>query len=165
MHNKVVHTLARAMHELGVASVRFNFRGVGESQGSFAEGVGEVDDVVAVADWVRARHPEASLWAGGFSFGGMVAYNSVNRIQPAQLITIAPAVGRVEPVGGAIAIPWLLVQGDADEIVPPAEVIAWIESLGLPPEQIILAGVGHFFHGHLIPLRKAVVEHLSGAVS
>ena len=69
MHNKVVTMAARALREVGIDSVRFNFRGVGASQGAFDEGVGETDDLIAVAEWLRTQRPDAALWLAGFSFG------------------------------------------------------------------------------------------------
>ena len=73
LDNKVVHTLARTFQELGAPTIRFNFRGVGRSAGSFANGAGESEDASAVIEWGRARWPGASLWLAGFSFGGAIA--------------------------------------------------------------------------------------------
>jgi alpha/beta superfamily hydrolase len=161
MHNKVVHTLARAMNDLGIPALRFNFRGVGASQGSYGDGQGEIDDIYAVADYVRQHWPGASIWLAGFSFGAVVAARAAQQVTPLQLISIAPAVNVLGRELQAIpAMPWLIVQGDADEVVPEAEVTAWVNGLEPQPDYIVMPGVGHFFHGHLVDLRTLLVNQL-----
>jgi len=162
MLNKVVHTLARAMHDMGLPTLRFNFRGVGRSTGEHAKGVGEVDDTLWLAEWLRERFPGAKLWLAGFSFGGMVAALAAARTDAEELITIAPAVGMIDSaMEQEPAARWLLVQGDADELIEVAQVQEWAGSLKHSPEVIILPGVTHFFHGELVTLRKLLVEKLS----
>lgn len=90
--NKVAHTVAKAFAELGVTTLRFNFRGVGESQGEFDHGVGEVDDLQAAVQWMRARHPNARLWLAGFSFGAFVALSGQPQMNAARLLLVAPPV-------------------------------------------------------------------------
>ena len=113
MHNKVVTILERAMRELGLRTVRFNFRGVGTSEGEFDDGYGETDDLFAVVEWVRRTRPNDQLWLGGFSFGSFISLKAAQNLQLGQLISIAPAVGRY---GFAElshpGCPWLIVQGD-----------------------------------------------------
>ena len=87
MHNKVVTMTARALRELGATTVRFNFRGVGQSEGVFDEGKGELDDLRAVAAWVRQQRADAVLWLAGFSFGAYVALRAAAELQPAMLVT------------------------------------------------------------------------------
>lgn len=160
LENKVVHTLARALQERGMPTLRFNFRGVGRSAGSFDEGRGETDDALAVIAWGRRRWPAAQLVLAGFSFGAVVALRAAAAAGAAQLITVAPAVTRL---GAALArppCPWLLVMGDADELVDCAEVRAWAARFEPPPTLRLLAGVDHFFHGRLHELRTAVGAHL-----
>ncbi|MFO7278462.1 MAG: alpha/beta hydrolase, partial [Pseudomonadota bacterium] len=82
MNNKVVHTLARTFNELGIRSLRFNFRGVGASEGSYAEGIGETEDALAVIEWGRVRWPGAEPLLAGFSFGGIVALRAAGRGRP-----------------------------------------------------------------------------------
>ena len=94
MHNKVVTIIERALLELGLATVRFNFRGVGKSEGMHDNGAGETDDVVAIAHWLRRVRPGDALWLGGFSFGSYVALRAAPRVEPAQMILVAPPVGR-----------------------------------------------------------------------
>jgi len=159
MTNKVAYILARAFNDLGAVSLRFNFRGVGKSAGSFDQGVGETADALAALDWLGARHPELPLWLGGFSFGAYVALRAQGERPIERLATVAPAVERFDR--NAVHephCPWLLVQGDADEVVPPETVLAWARGLARPPRIVVLAGAGHFFHGRLNELREAVVR-------
>lgn len=157
MHNKVVTTVSKALVESGLAVVRFNFRGVGASAGVFDEGNGETEDLAAVAAWVRRTRPDDTLWLAGFSFGSFVALRMAKALDAAQLIQIAPPVGRWNFNDIALPnCPWLIVQGEADEIVDPAAVFAWIASLPQPPQLVRMPDTGHFFHHRLIDLRGAV---------
>ena len=161
MHNKVVHTLARAFTDLGLRAVRFNFRGVGASAGGFAHGTGETDDLLAVIAWVRAQHPDGAIWLAGFSFGAYVALRAAAVSPVAQLVTVAPAVHLYDFNAFATPrAPWLLIQGAADEVVPPAQVLAWARALRPAPDVVELPDVGHFFHQRLNELRRVVVERL-----
>lgn len=165
MQNKVVTTLAREFAELGVASVRFNFRGVGASIGEFAHGVGEADDALAVVAWLRRVRPRDAIWLAGFSFGAYVALRVARTAGVAGLITVAPAVQLYDFSQLTLPdCPWLLVQGEADEVVPVEAVRQWLTGLASPPETVFLPGAGHFFHQRLHDLRSAlrpfVVAHL-----
>jgi alpha/beta superfamily hydrolase len=162
MLNKVVHTLARAMNEMGIPALRFNFRGVENSEGSYGEGIGEAEDVLAIAACVRQRWPQAELWLAGFSFGAMVAASAANRIDASRLVCVAPAVNYLgELFDNKPAMPWWIIQGDADELVPVAEVREWVAANQPGPELTVLPGVGHFFHGHLVQLRRLLVDKLA----
>ena len=157
MHNKVAYILARAFNDMGAVSLRFNFRGVGASAGTFDNGEGESGDALAAMDWLQARHPGLPLWLGGFSFGAYVALRAQSQRPLGRLVTVAPAVERFAT--GPIVpptCPWLLVQGDADDVVPPGGVLAWAAAQLQPPKLVILEGAGHFFHGRLNELRAAV---------
>ncbi len=156
MHNKVVTMVARALRELGVTTVRFNFRGVGASAGSFDDGNGEQDDLRAVAAWVRAQRPNDALWLAGFSFGAYVSLRAAAAIAPQALISIAPPAGRWDFSDMRPPDKWLVVQGDADEIVDPQAVYAWLETLPRQPELVRMPDTSHFFHRKLIDLRGAV---------
>jgi uncharacterized protein len=157
MHNKVVHTLARAFAELGVASVRFNFRGVGASAGRFAHGEGETEDALAVIAWVRKQRPDTPVWLAGFSFGAYVALRAAAPAQVSGLITVAPAVHLYDFSTLALPqCPWLLIQGEADEVVPVEAVRDWLSGIAPQPQTLLLPGVGHFFHGHLAELKSAL---------
>lgn len=161
MHNKVVTTTARALRECGALTVRFNFRGVGASAGAFDDGNGEADDLRAVIARVRAAYPDTPLWLGGFSFGSYVALKVASASPPALLVSIAPPVGRRWEMEAMPApdVPWIVVQGDEDEVVDAAEVHAWLDALPprtWPPHVVRMPGATHFFHGRLIDLRGAV---------
>ena len=159
MHNKVVTMVARALRELGATTVRFNFRGTGASEGAFDHGKGEREDLGAVVEWVRAARPDAALWLAGFSFGSFVSLSAAARLQPDALISIAPPVSGRGWDFSAIEIPevpWLVVQGDADEIVDAQAVYAWIEGLARKPQLVRMIDTSHFFHRKLIDLRGAI---------
>jgi len=162
MMNKVVHTIARALNDLGMPAVRFNFRGVGASDGKYSDGVGETDDVLAVVGWATETYPAAKLWLAGFSFGALVSYRAALETDTDQLISIAPPVDRFKDLASEQPIcPWLIVQGDADDVVSCDEVVAWVNELQPGPELIVFPGAGHFFHGQLIQLRAALVDSLT----
>ncbi len=158
LDNKVVYTLARALHDLGIPTVRFNFRGVGASEGAFADGIGETEDALAAVAWGRTRWPAAEPWLLGFSFGAAVAIRAAAQAGARRLVTVAPAVGRVATDRATPACPWLLIQGDADDVIDAGAVIAWASGLTPAPQVRVLRGAGHFFHGRLPELREAVVE-------
>ena len=158
MHNKVVTMAARALRECGATTLRFNFRGVGQSEGRFDDGDGELDDLRAVAAWAREQHPGKALWLAGFSFGAYVSLRLAVELRVAALISIAPPVGRSWDFS-AVAVPtmpWLVIQGDADEIVDPQAVYAWIASLPRQPQLLRMPDTSHFFHRKLMDLRGAV---------
>jgi uncharacterized protein len=168
MQNKVVTTVARALQDFGIPTLRFNFRGVGASAGAFDQGIGETADADAVASWGAQRWPGRDLVLAGFSFGGYVALrlaqqrDSQNRA-PRLLITVAPAVQRFDTESTPVPrCPWLIIQGDADDVVDPAAVIRWAQALDPKPQLRVLPGAGHFFHGRLPELREAVTTTLRG---
>ena len=159
MDNKVVITLARAFVQLGYRAVRFNFRGVGGSAGSWDEGLGEVDDALAVIAQQRAAHPALPLALAGFSFGGYVAAQAADRLAasaPVQrLVLVGPATSRFTlPV--RVAADTVVIHGEADDVVPLSATLDWARPQVLPV--IVLPGVGHFFHGQLTLLKNQVVQ-------
>jgi uncharacterized protein len=158
MHNKVVTMAARALRELGIDSVRFNFRGVGASAGSFDDGRGETDDLLAVAEWVRSQRADAALWLAGFSFGAYVALHAAATLQPSFMLSIAPPVRRSWDFDTLTlpTCPWLVIQGEADEVVDPQAVFAWIAAMDDPPQLVRMPDTSHFFHRKLIDLRGAI---------
>lgn len=163
LNNKVVHQLARAFRDLNAVSVRFNFRGVGASEGRFDEGHGELQDLFSVVAWARERWPGLPLWLGGFSFGGYIAMQASSSLHPGALVTVAPAVtwfgeSRCDCAGQD----WLVIQGSDDEVVPAAAVRAFVEKLDPPPSLFVLGGAGHFFHGRLNDLKQAVLDYFAG---
>ncbi len=162
MHNKVTHILARACNDLGATAVRFNFRGVGRSTGAHDDGHGEVEDVLAVLAWVASRWPSAKVWLAGFSFGAAMALRAALQDERvARLVTVAPALRWLQQLGDSMPrCPWLVVQGDQDDLVDAAAVRAWVESLAHPPTLTVLAGAEHFFHGRLNELRQIAKDWL-----
>jgi hypothetical protein len=159
MDNKVVTTVARALQEIGIPTVRFNFRGVGASVGAYDEGRGETADADAAASWGAQRWPGRQLVIAGFSFGAYIALRLAQQRSADRLITIAPPVDLFDFSRiSAPACPWLVVQGDADDVVDPNKVLAWAGRLTPAPRLVVLPGVGHFFHGHLRELRDAVLD-------
>lgn len=166
MTNKVVHTLAKAFNDVGAPAVRFNYRGVGASAGTYDDGNGETHDALAVLEWAAQRWPGAQLWLGGFSFGGAVAIRaavaSSQGSSVARLVTVAPAIRRVSVDSTTLPqCPWLIVQGDRDELVDPADIQHWAQALPVQPRLTMLSGVEHFFHGRLNDLRTTVASWLT----
>ncbi len=165
MDNKVVTTLARTFNDMGLRAVRFNFRGVGESEGDYDDGIGETDDLVAVFHWVQKTCPGFEIWLAGFSFGAYVSYRAAT-ISPCkdvvtQLISIAPPVqypGFHELP--APKMPWLIVQGEDDEVVDANAVFEWAAEFEEPPQVIRMLETSHFFHGKLIELKNVLKEVL-----
>ena len=159
LHNKVAHTLARSFVRLGFAALRFNFRGTESSEGRFDNGVGELDDALAAISWLREKHPGMTLWLAGFSFGAAIAVRAAARQDVDGLISVAPAVARF---GAGLErqplCPWLVVQGDEDELVSVDEIVDWLNVLDPGPELLVMTGAEHFFHGRLVDLREAVRE-------
>jgi hypothetical protein len=159
MDNKVVTTVARALADAGIPTLRFNFRGVGASAGCFDRGEGETEDADAAVRWAQDRWPGSRPILAGFSFGGYVAVRLAQRRSPKLLIAVAPAVQYfgVKERSGPLP-PSVVIQGDADDVVDPRAVNSWVEALDPKPRLVMLPGVGHFFHGRLGDLREAVRE-------
>ena len=158
MDNKVVTMLTKAFVELGYAALRFNFRGVGASEGSYDQGNGETADAIAAANFLRDEFPYLPLLLAGFSFGGYVQARAAVELNPQQLILIAPAVGRFAMPN--VPANTLLIHGDMDEVVELQELLQWAR-----PQQlsiIVLAGAGHFFHGRLNQLKQIVLQYFDG---
>jgi alpha/beta superfamily hydrolase len=157
MHNKVVTTLERSLRELGLATVVFNFRGTGASAGAFDDGIGETEDLIAVGNWAQHVRPHDALWLAGFSFGAYVAARAAPQLPVRQMISIAPPVGRWDfaPLASPLC-PWLVVQGEADEIVDAQAVYAWVDAQPEPPTLVRMPETSHFFHRRLLDLRGVV---------
>ncbi len=158
MDNKVAVTLAKTFVDLGCVTLRFNFRGVGASEGEFTGGDGELEDALAVAEFAREQFGEPPLILSGFSFGGYVAARAAQKLQPRHLILAAPAVGRfaMPPVQSDT----LVIHGERDDVVPLADAFEWARPQQLPI--IVLPDAEHYFHGRLTQLRDIVKKHFSG---
>jgi uncharacterized protein len=164
MDNKVVHTLVRAHLQAGWRTVRFNFRGVGQSAGQFDEGRGEADDLLRVIDQVAAQGP---LALAGFSFGAFVTCTALATLHathrtPAAVVLVGTAAQRfaVPPIDPGLHERTLAVHGETDDVVSLASVMDWARPQALPIT-VVPAG-GHFFHGQLPLLKRLVLTHLLG---
>jgi uncharacterized protein len=160
MDNKVVQTLARAFAELGFATIRFNFRGVGKSAGVFDEGIGETEDAATALAWARDQVPAATpLVAAGFSFGCFVQTRLLPRSMPKQLVLVGPAVGRFQIAD--VPKDTLVIHGEEDDVVLLADAMNWARPQGLPV--IVFPGAGHFFHGRLTELKSVIKRNCQPA--
>ena len=172
MENKVITTLAKVFGEAGIATFRFNFRGVGATEGAHDEGRGETDDMLRVAEHARATMRQAPLHLAGFSFGGAIATRASARVDFAQLVLVAPGFRRitaagmgeapdpVDPhlgeVGRHTAADTVVIHGDRDETVPLADSLAWAAARDVPV--VVIPGGEHFFHRKLHVLREVVAH-------
>ena len=166
LDNKVAQTVARAFLQLGWASVRFNFRGVGASEGGWGEGLGEIEDARAVHAAFAARPEYAALpfALAGFSFGGWVAAtlasslvaNTSGQAKPARLVLVGPSTEK--QAVPSVPADTVVIHGETDDIVPLAATLAWARPQNLPV--IVFPGVGHFFHGQLGLLKNTLVREL-----
>jgi len=172
MDNKVVTTLARAFVESGAATFRFNFRGVGGSEGAHDEGRGETEDMLRVIDHARTTIGALPVKLAGFSFGGAVATRASGEAEFAQLVLVAPGFRRItghgmgeapDPADPNLGAPGrhtvantVVVHGDLDETVPLSDSIAWAAARELPV--IVVPGGEHFFHRKLHLLREIVAR-------
>ena len=154
MDNKVVTTLAKAFSHMGLAVFRINFRGVGQSAGEFDHGIGETDDMLALAEFARRELGELPLTLAGFSFGAYVQSRLQAQLEIRQLVLVAPAVKRFEV--GAVPAGTTVIHGEQDEVVPLADVLDWARPQNLP--LTVVPGCGHFFHGQL-PLLSRIVTN------
>jgi len=161
-HNKVAHTLARAFVRSGFETLRFNFRGTEASEGEYDDGIGELDDALAAINWMRGHHPAGPFWQAGFSFGAAIAIRAAISVEVNGLVSVAPAISRfANDMADQPECPWLVVQGDEDELVDIEETLAWLNDLDPGPEVLVVAGAEHFFHGRLTDVRDAVMGFIA----
>ncbi len=158
MHDAVLNTAAQALLGAGVSCLRFNFRGVGASDGRFDQGEGETDDLIAVVDWLASEHPGDALWLVGYSFGAAVSWRALARCNPALTILIAPPVGMMPfaehaTLSGKVTA----LAGDQDSFVDQAAFAAWA---GV--ETHVVAGADHFFGGHHDDLGNLIADAATG---
>lgn len=169
MNNKVVTTISKAARNLGLTALRFNFRGVENSSGSYDHGNGEVEDILAVTTWVQQHSPNVQeIILSGFSFGGAIAYKALSKMPLAcsHLITVAPAIINF-PVSSfpEPTVPWLIIQGDNDDIVLSTTVFQWLTTkIDTNYTLSKFHATGHFFHGKLIELRKEIEYYLKSRI-
>jgi hypothetical protein len=167
LHNKVVHRVAATLHELGCEVLRFNFRGVGRSQGVFDNGEGELEDARAALDWTRAHYPGARLWVSGFSFGSWIAARlAAAESDVERMILVAPPVTKSSfAVLETATQPKLVIQGMADTVCRPAELERAFPTWAEPKHVEWVPDATHFFDRQLAALADALNRSLATAVS
>jgi uncharacterized protein len=168
MHTKAVYQGAKGLARIGCAVLRFNFRGVGRSDGQFANGEGEADDFRAALDYIAGRYPDSPLWAAGFSFGAWVALETgATDDRVSALIGIAPPV--VTSVSGmnysfpntlASTKPKFFVQGEADEVCPIEGMWSFYGKLPEPKELVVIDAADHLFEGRTQEVGEAIEDLL-----
>ena len=155
LDNKVAQTLAKTFVALGYASIRFNFRGVGKSEGAFDNGSGETDDALAALAFARAQFTAlatAPPVLAGFSFGSYVQARVAARVVPERMVLVGPAVNRF--TAEALPADTIVIHGEQDDVVALADVFAWARPQQLPI--VVFPGCGHFFHGRLPQLQRTI---------
>jgi alpha/beta superfamily hydrolase len=162
MHTKAVYQAAKALVRVGVAVLRFNFRGVGRSAGTFDGGPGEMEDVRAALDFLEGRYPRLPLWAAGFSFGAWVAMTVGARDPRVRvLIGIAPPVDRYDfSALKDSEQPKFILHGERDELVPLKDVRKFYAELKEPKELVIIDAADHLFDGKTSEVGEAVEDLL-----
>lgn len=166
MNNKVVTTISRAFKELGIPSLRFNFRGVGQSEGSYDAGIGESQDMLALVGLWQQERPKARFLFAGFSFGSYVAYRAAAQCNNELVITIAPPVHHYNYCEfSKVPKPWLIMQGEVDEVVSLTLVLDFAKQFSPPLPVACFAETSHFFHGKLIELKAKLIETIQAQVS
>ena len=161
MHNKVVYRSAKALSQIGCATLRFNFRGVGRSAGIYDEGRGEADDFRAAIDWVHLRFPDLHVWAAGFSFGAWIALTvGVGDPRVSLLLGIAPPTHYDLTDFRRSTKPKFLIHGEADELFPLQEAWQLYGELEEPKELIVIDAADHLFDGKVSEVGDAIEELL-----
>lgn len=159
MENKVVHTMFSTLLALDFITAKFNFRGVGLSEGKYDHGVGETDDAITVAKFIHQQFNHQNsplpLLLAGFSFGGAIQLHAALTLNPDYLILVAPSVAHLQ----APAVPKttqlaLIIQGDKDDIVSPETILDWATPTSQPI--VFIPGAEHFFHGKLMVLKDII---------
>jgi alpha/beta superfamily hydrolase len=163
MSNKVVYTLASSALQAGLLTARFNFRGVGRSEGSYDQARGETDDALAVVAWLRRRQPQAPLVLAGFSFGAFVSLKAAAAAHPALQISVSIPFGKyvenADPPPNP-GCPWLAVHSVDDDVVSYEDTLAVLQAYTPPPQLARFENAGHFYHGRLVELQQIVLPFL-----
>ena len=160
MTNKVVYNIARAFNEMGYAVIRYNFRGVEQSEGQYDNGIGELEDLEAVTQFFTRRHPDSLITLAGFSFGAYITARAEAVLSPAGVLLVAPPVSMYDFNALTIgAKTWIVIQGGQDEIVDPQQVSLWVENQEPAPDYFYLDHADHFFHGEMEWLRDVITSH------
>jgi uncharacterized protein len=162
MHTKAVYRATKALARIGCAVLRFNFRGVGSSEGQWDEGPGEIADYRAALNVMAERYPETELWAAGFSFGSWVALTvgaTDDRVRV--LIGIAPPLDRYDfSVVAKSTKPKFFIQGEFDELCPLKRMYEFYSQVPEPKELVVIDGASHLFDGKVLEVGDAVEDLL-----
>ncbi len=166
MHNKVVFKVTQTLQALDIPVLRFNFRGVGHSTGTYDEGRGEVEDVRFALEFLSRRYPGIPVILAGFSFGayvGLRAASADDRVQAMIGLGVPVRLFDGDTLRGCHK-PKLIVHGTLDEIVPYDQVAQWFEQVAVPKSMIAVQGADHFFQGHLHEVQAIVTKfvHMLG---
>jgi len=166
MDNKIVTTIARAFYDADAATYRFNFRGVGASEGTHDEGRGETQDLLKVIAYAQSLHPDLPLWLAGFSFGGAVTLAASEHVSAAEMVLVAPAFQRLSTwaevqEGGKPPETTIIIHGEKDETVPLADSMAWARPRNIPV--VVVPNADHFFHLRLHIIKRLVSRLAVGA--
>jgi alpha/beta superfamily hydrolase len=160
MHNKVVFKVAQTLQSLGMPTLRFNFRGVGHSSGTYDEGRGEMDDVRHALDFLSRRYPGIPVVLGGFSFGAYVGLRVAaidDRVQAMIGLGVPARMFNGEVLKGSQK-PKLIIQGTNDELAPYEQTSWWFEQVPAPKSMVAVRGADHFFQGHLEEVQAIIVD-------
>jgi alpha/beta superfamily hydrolase len=168
MDNKVATTLARALFDAGAASYRFNFRGIGKTEGAHDEGRGETVDLLAVVAYASAKHPGLPLWLSGFSFGAAVTLAASEQVACEEMILVAPGFSRMSHWpnarnGGVAPDSTLLIHGEKDDTVPLADSLDWARPRDIAV--VVVPEADHFFHQRLHVLKRIIGRWMGGRPS
>ncbi|WP_419421206.1 alpha/beta hydrolase [Legionella sp. D16C41] len=164
MQNKVVTTMARAFKELGIPTIRFNFRGVGQSAGYYDAGIGESEDMLILRQLWQRNYPNTQFIFAGFSFGSFVAYRAAAQSDAILLITIAPPVHHYNYLEFRAPKHWYIFQGEEDDISPLDLVMNFANQANPKIPVISFAATGHFFHGNLLLLKSKLIDVIRAQV-
>lgn len=168
MDNKVATTLARAMFDAGAATYRFNFRGVGKTEGVHDDGRGEAADLLTVVESARAAYPGLPLWLSGFSFGAAVTLAASERVHCEEMVLVAPGFSRMAhwqnvKSGGVAPETTLLIHGEKDETVPLVDSLNWARPRDIAV--IVVPEADHFFHQRLHILKRIIARWMARPLS
>lgn len=159
MTNKVVYILAKTFSDMNAITVRFNFRGVGKSEGEYDHGDGEAEDLQALVKELKMWRPQAPIWLAGFSFGAYVTTRAQAAIKPEKLLLVAPPVSMYAfDELAEISIPWVVIQGGQDEVIDATAVKKWVSERPQQPQFIWMEEAGHFFHGKLNDIKESLQQ-------
>ena len=157
IQGRVTHLIDKSLRQLGLRTVRFSFRGVGDSAGEHDQGTGETEDLLEIVRWVQYHNPNRELWLGGYDFGSYVTARAAQIVDCKHLISVAPTVAKFDYAG--LTRPdchWLIVHGDEDETTPVEMVQDWVNWMAPPAQLIVMQETNHKFKRRLMDLRGVI---------